>query len=161
MPNDSSSEAVELDRIDQAILNILAVDGRVSMTSLAEQVGLSKTPVLARVRRLETEGVILNYRASLSPSKLGCSHVAFVETRLLDTREAALRAFNAAVVKVPEIEECHMIAGGYDYLLKVRTRDIAEYRRVMSEKISSLPHVSSTSTFVAMETVKETALTLS
>ncbi|MFD1694005.1 Lrp/AsnC family transcriptional regulator [Roseibium aestuarii] len=155
---DTPNEIVELDRIDHAILNILAVDGRISMTALAEKVGLSKTPVLARVRRLETEGVILNYRATLSPAKLGRSHIAFVEARLLDTREAALKAFNDAVAKVPEIEECHMIAGGYDYLLKVRTRDIAEYRRVMGEKISSLPHVSSTSTYVAMDTVKETAL---
>lgn len=154
----SSSEPVELDRIDHAILNILAVDARISMTSLAEKVGLSKTPVLARVRRLEQEGVILNYRATLSPAKLGLSHVVFVETRLLDTREKALKAFNDAVARIPEVEECHMIAGGYDYLLKVRTHDIAEYRMVMAEKISSLPHVSSTSTFVAMEAVKETAL---
>ncbi|MCE8467541.1 Lrp/AsnC ligand binding domain-containing protein, partial [Rhodovulum sulfidophilum] len=84
-------------------------------------------------------------------------HVAFVELRLSDTREAALRAFNAAVRAIPEIEECHMIAGGFDYLLKVRTADMAAYREVMGERISALPHVANSSTFVAMEAVKEVA----
>lgn len=149
------AEPADLDRIDQAILDVLAHDGRVSMTDLAARVGLSKTPVIARVRRLEAEGVIVGYRAELSARKLGLDHVAFLEIRLSDTREQALRAFNAAVREIPEIEECHMIAGGFDYLVKVRTRDIGAYRRVLGERISRLPHVASTSTFVSMESVRE------
>jgi Lrp/AsnC family leucine-responsive transcriptional regulator len=151
MPNDLK----DLDRFDSAIVAQLAVDGRISMTELAQRVGLSKSPVQMRVRRLEAAGVIAGYRAVLNPIRMGLAHVAFVELRLSDTREAALQAFNRAVRLVPEIEECHMIAGGFDYLLKVRTGDIAAYRRVMAERISSLPHVAATSTYVAMETVKE------
>ncbi|WP_417689374.1 Lrp/AsnC family transcriptional regulator [Roseibium sp.] len=145
----------DLDKLDYTILRRLAGNARISMTKLAEAVGLSKTPVLARVRRLEKLGVITGYRTMISPEKLNLAHVAFVEVRMTDTREAALQAFNTAVADVPEIEECHMIAGGFDYLLKVRTRDIASYRRVMGESISSLPYVASTSTYVAMDTIRE------
>ncbi|WP_372605241.1 Lrp/AsnC ligand binding domain-containing protein [Actibacterium sp.] len=144
-----------LDRIDRAILGELARNGRISMIELGQKVGLSKTPVTARVRRLEAEGVITGYRAELSPRKLGLEHVAFLEVRLTDTREQALQAFNAAVRQIPEFEECHMIAGGFDYLIKVRTRDIRDYRRVLSESVSRLPHVASTSTYVSMESVRD------
>jgi Lrp/AsnC family leucine-responsive transcriptional regulator len=118
-------------------------------------VGLSKTPVAARVKRLEAEGVITGYRAELSARKLGMEHVAFLEVRLSDTRESTLAAFNKAVRQIAEVEECHLIAGGFDYLVKVRTRDIGEYRRVLSESISRLPHLASTSTFVSMESVRD------
>ena len=91
-------------------------------------------------------------------ARLDAAHVAFVEVRLSDTREAALRAFNAAVRAVPEVESAHMIAGAFDYLLKVRTRDIEAYRRVLGERISTLPHVAHSSTFVAMETVVDHAV---
>jgi Lrp/AsnC family transcriptional regulator, leucine-responsive regulatory protein len=148
-------DTVALDRIDRAILRVLSGDGRISTTVLADRVGLSKTPVAARIRRLEAAGVITGYAAQLSARKLGLDHVAFVEVRLSDTREAALSAFNAAVRKLPEVEECYMIAASFDYLMKVRTHDIAEYRRVLGETISALPHVASTSTFVSMESVKE------
>ena len=144
-----------LDKIDRAILDVLAHDGRVSMTELGARVGLSKTPVAARVRRLEANGVITGYRAELSPVRLGLAHIAFLEIRLSDTSETALQAFNAAVRKIAEVEECHMIAGGFDYLVKVRTHDIGEYRHVLSEKISRLPGVASTSTFVSMEAVRD------
>ncbi len=152
------SEQVALDRFDRAILEVLAADGRVSITDLAQQIGLSKSPTQARLRRLEKEGVITGYRALLDPVRLGLDHVAFVEVKLTDTREAALRAFNKAVAQVPEIEQAHMIASHFDYLLKVRTRDMAAYRAVLGEKISALPHVASTSTYVAMEAVKDTGL---
>ncbi|MGI3169016.1 Lrp/AsnC ligand binding domain-containing protein [Pseudooceanicola sp. C21-150M6] len=147
--------AADLDRIDRDILRILNADARISMTDLAARVGLSKTPVAARVKRLEAEGVILGYSAQLSARRLGVDHVAFVEVRLTDTREKALTAFNHAVRDVPEIEECHMIAGGFDYLMKVRTRDITEYRRILGQTISALPHVAATSTYVSMESVKD------
>ncbi len=152
------SEQVALDRFDRAILEVLAADGRVSITDLAQQIGLSKSPTQARLRRLEKEGVITGYRALLDPVRLGLDHVAFVEVKLTDTREAALRAFNKAVAQVPEIEQAHMIASHFDYLLKVRTRDMAAYRAVLGERISALPHVASTSTYVAMEAVKDTGL---
>ena len=147
----------DADRFDAAILRILAAEGRIPVVDLARRVGLSKSPVQARVKRLEEAGVIAGYRAVLDPVKMGQAHVAFVEVRLSDTREAALQAFNRAVLAVPEIEQCHMIASRFDYLLKVRTGDIADYRRVLAERISALPHVAQTSTYVAMEAVKDSA----
>ncbi len=146
----------DLDRFDRAILRGLAEDGRISVTDLAQKIGLSKSPTQARLKKLEAQGFILGYRAMLNPIRLGLDHVAFVEVKLDDTREAALTAFNAAAVKVPEIEQAHMIAGNFDYLLKIRTSDMTNYRRILGEVISTLPHVASTSTYVAMEAVKET-----
>ncbi|WP_310183421.1 Lrp/AsnC ligand binding domain-containing protein [Mesorhizobium sp. BE184] len=144
-----------LDRTDRSILSALSSQGRLSMAELAEKVGLSKTPVQARVKRLEKDGYIRGYAAMVDREKMGEGHVAFVQVKLSDTRSAALDAFNRAVAAVPEIEQCHMMAASFDYLLKVRTRDIAAYRRVLGERISALPHVAQTSTFVAMETVKD------
>ncbi len=144
-----------LDRIDRNILGALSQDGRLSMAELARRVGLSKTPVLARLKRLEKDGVIRGYAAIVDRERMGEGHVAFVQVTLSDTRSTALADFNRAVLAVPEIDQCHMIAASFDYLLKVRTKDIQAYRRVLGEKISSLPHVSHTSTFVAMETVRE------
>jgi len=142
-----------LDQIDRRILRALRANARLSMVALGEQVGLSKTPVTARVRRLEEAGYIRGYRAELDAGKLGLEHVAFVEVRLSDTREAALQAFNIAIREIPEVEACHMIAGGFDYLVKVRTSNVRDYRRVLGEKISQLPHIASTSTYVSMESV--------
>lgn len=151
MPNDLP----DLDSFDQAILRHLATDGRISATELAARIGLSKSPTMARIKRLELAGIIVGYAARIDPIRMGLAHTAFVEVRLSDTREAALRAFNAAVLLIPEVEECHMIASRFDYLLKVRTADMTAYRRVLGEHISALPYVASTSTYVAMETVKE------
>lgn len=148
-------ENSQLDRFDRAILDALSEDGRMTVTDLAARVGLSKTPAQVRLRRLIEEGYILGFRAVIDAAKLGLDHIAFTEVKLSDTREAALRAFNAAVRRIPEVEECHMIASSFDYLLKVRTADIRRYREVLGEKISGLPHVASTSTFVAMETVRD------
>ncbi|MGB8812443.1 MAG: Lrp/AsnC ligand binding domain-containing protein [Paracoccaceae bacterium] len=152
------NEQMVLDRFDEAILRVLAVEGRISATELARRIGLSKSPTQARMKRLEEAGVITGYRALLNPIRMGRAHVAFVEVRLSDTREAALQAFNKAVLQIPEVEQCHMIASRFDYLLKVRTSDIQDYRKVLGEKLSALPHVASTSTYVAMEAVKEGAI---
>ncbi|KMK68914.1 Lrp/AsnC family transcriptional regulator [Puniceibacterium sp. IMCC21224] len=152
------SGILDLDRFDQAILDILGEDGRISITELARRIGLSKSPTQARLRRLEEVGAIRGYRAILDPIRLGLDHVAFVEVKLTDTREEALAAFNAAVARVPEIEQAHLIAGNFDYLLKVRTHDMPSYRRVLAEKISTLPFISGTSTYVAMQAVKEDGL---
>lgn len=146
---------VEMDGFDHKIVAALLEDGRMSITDLAATVGLSKTPCQVRLRKLIASGVIRGFCAIVDAEKMGLDHVAFAEVKLDDTREQALKAFNAAVRRIPEVEECHMIASSFDYLLKVRTADIRRYRAVLGEKISSLPHVASTSTFVAMETVKD------
>lgn len=147
--------ASELDQFDKKIMQELSGDGRLSVTELASRIGLSKTPCQLRLRRLIEEGYIEGFRAILSSQKLGLDHIAFVEVKLSDTREEALKSFNDAARKIREIEGCHMIAGRFDYLLKVRTRDIRRYRIVLGEKISTLPFVASTSTNVVMQTVKE------
>jgi Lrp/AsnC family leucine-responsive transcriptional regulator len=148
----------DLDRIDLNILKVLSTDGRIAVTELAKQVGLSKSPCQVRLKRLQEDGYIQGFRAVLDAGKLGLEHVAFAEVKLTVTTESALSAFNAAVMDVPEIEQCHMIAGSFDYLLKVRTSDIQSYRRVLGEVISGLPYVGATSTHVSMQSVKDTAL---
>lgn len=145
----------DLDAFDRKILDVLAVEGRISVTELARRIVLSKSPTQARLKRLEEQGTIRGYRALFDPIQLGREHVAFVEVKLSDTREAALSAFGAAVMKIPEVEQCHLIAGAFDYLLKVRTSGMKGYRSVLAEKISTLPHVANTSTYVAMQAIKE------
>ncbi len=154
-PTDMRDTDRPLDHYDRRILAHLSRDGRLPITELARAVGLSKSPCQVRVRRLIDDGVIQGFRAVLDPARLGLDHVAFVEVRLSDTSEAALRAFSAAASQIPAIEQCHMIAGAFDFLLKVRTADIKAYRQVLGETISALPHVASTSTHVSMEAVKE------
>ncbi|MDR9483544.1 MULTISPECIES: Lrp/AsnC family transcriptional regulator [Sediminimonas] len=147
----------QLDRIDRKILRVLSTDGRIAVTDLAKQVGLSKSPCQVRMKKLQAQGYIQGFRAVLNPEKLGLEHVTFVEVRLTDTTETALEDFNRAVMDVPEIEQCHMIAGSFDYLLKIRTTDIHSYRQTLGDAISNLPHVGSTSTHVSMQAVKDTA----
>ncbi len=145
----------QIDQFDLRIIDQLSQDGRMTITALAARVGLSKTPCQVRLKRLIDEGYITGFRAIVDPAKLGLDHIAFTEVKLSDTRERALQEFNEGVRRIKEIEECHMMASSFDYLLKVRTADIRKYRSILGEKISSLPHVASTSTFVAMEAVKE------
>ncbi len=152
------TDAEGLDRFDRSILTALSGEGRISVTELARRIGLSKSPTQTRLRRLEEAGYIRGYRAVLDPIRLGLDHVAFVEVRMVDTREVTLKRFNEAIASIPEIEQAHLIAGNFDYLLKVRTQDMPNYRRVLAEKVSTLPGVSSTSTFVAMEAVKESGV---
>lgn len=151
------SKSMPLDRIDRRILDQLRVDGRVTVAELAGRVGLSKTPCQLRFRKLIDSGVIRGFRAIVDFRKLGEAHIAFAEVKLSDTREKALDEFRKAVSQIREVEECHMIAGSFDYLLKVRTSDITAYRTVLGEKISSMPHVASTSSYVVMETIMETS----
>ena len=148
----------ELDRIDQSIIRELQKNSRITVTELASRVGLSKTPGQVRMRRLEEQGFITGYTALVNQTKLGLSHIAFAQVTLNDTSSGALTAFNKAVQSVSAVEQCHMIAGNFDYLLKVRTRDMQEYRQVLGEEISALPHVLQTSTFVVMENVKDAGL---
>ncbi len=148
----------ELDRIDFSIIRELQRNGRITVPDLASRVGLSKAPFLVRMRRLEEQGYITGYSALVNQSKLGQSHVAFAQVTLSDTSSKALAAFNEAVKQISAVEQCHMMAANFDYLLKVRTRNMAEYRQVLGEQMSSLPHVLQTSTFVVMENVKDRGL---
>ncbi len=148
----------DLDRFDWKILEIVALDGRIAVTELARKLGMSTTPCAVRLKRLIESNYILGFRALLNPQKLDLTHVAFVEVKLHDTTETALNAFNQAVTSVPEIEQAHMIAGPFDYLLKVRTTNIQSYRKVLGERISTLPYVASSSTYVSMEAIKEGGL---
>ena len=148
----------QLDHLDRMILAELSMDGRMSVAELANKLGISKNPCRVRVKRLVSEAIIVGFQAVVDPEQIGQSHVAFVEVKLEDTKETALRAFNAAVEDVPELEQCHMVSGSFDYLLKVRTKDMRAYRRVLAEQISELPHVASTATYLAMDTVKETGI---
>ena len=152
------SSTTPIDMFDRRIIDALRADGRLSVTELAKRVGLSKTPCQVRLRRLIDAGYILGFRAVIDPARLGLDHIAFTEVKLSDTREAALEDFRRAVLRIPEVEECHMIASSFDYLLKVRTADIRRYREVLGERISALPHVANTSTFVAMETIRDAAV---
>ena len=152
---DKVDHASEIDQFDRRIIDLLRDDGRMSVAELARRVGLSSTPCQVRLKRLLDQGYIRGFRAVLDPVKLGLDHIAFTEVKLSDTREAALDAFRRAVLRIPEVEECHMIASSFDYLLKVRTPDIRRYREVLGERISALPHVANTSTFVAMETIRD------
>ncbi|WP_068315490.1 Lrp/AsnC family transcriptional regulator [Polycladidibacter hongkongensis] len=147
-----------MDKFDTKILEVLQRNARVTLAALAEEVGLSKSPCQARIKRLEEEGVILGYEARLNLAKLGAGHIAFVQVTLNSTHDEALGEFNKAALAIREVEQCHMIASSFDYLLKVRTKDISSYRRVLGEKLSRLPHVSHTSTFVCMEAVKDVGM---
>jgi len=150
-----SDNSGQLDRFETQILKILSKQGRLSVTDLAKRIGLSKSPCQVRLKRLIEQKFILGFRAVLNPQKLNLEHIAFTEVKLSDTREAALNAFNEAVQEIQEIDQCHMIAGSFDYLLKIRTSDIVTYRRILGETISNLPYVANTSTYVAMQSVKD------
>jgi Lrp/AsnC family transcriptional regulator, leucine-responsive regulatory protein len=148
-------KASQLDLHDIKILDILSSEGRLPVTDLAKRIGVSKTPCQVRLTRLREQGYIIGFRAVIDPAKLGREHVSFTEVKLSDTTEGALNDFNQAVQSILEVEQCHMIAGPFDYLLKVRTSDIQAYRKVLGEAISKLPYVANTSTFVAMQSVKD------
>lgn len=148
----------ELDAFDLKIIRELGQNARISIVDLSKRIGLSKTPCHNRLRRLEKQGYITGYRVMLDPVKLDLDHIAFVEIKLSSTRANALNEFNAAVKQHPEIEQCHMMASNFDYLLKVRSADIRTYRQFLGETLASLPHVQTSSTHVVMEAVKDDAV---
>ena len=147
-----------LDRIDLRILDALQRDGRLSNLKLAEQVALSPTAVLARVQRLTRDGFIEGYAARLNPAKLGRGLVVFVEVLLDRTTPHVFDAFKAAVQVHEDILECHMVAGGFDYLLKTRVTDMAAYRHFAGQVLWQLPGVRETRTYAVMEEVKSTTV---
>jgi Lrp/AsnC family transcriptional regulator, leucine-responsive regulatory protein len=152
-----SADIDKIDKIDRRILALLQADGRLSNLKLAEAVHLSPTAVLERVRRLTRDGYILGYEARLDPAKLGAGLMVFVEVLLDRTVQDVMDTFRASVQVRPEILECHLVAGGFDYLLKTRVADMAAYREFIGSVIWTLPGVRETRTYVVMEEVKNTA----
>ena len=144
----------DLDRIDRKILSILQEDGRIANLKLADAVALSPTAVLARVQRLTRDGFILGYEARLNPLKLGAGMLVFVEVLLDRTTPNVFDAFKAAAQVRSEIMECHMVAGGFDYLLKTRMLDMNAYREFAGTVLWQLPGVRETRTYAVMEEVK-------
>ena len=145
-----------LDRIDRKILSVLQEDGRIANVDLAAQVNLSPTPCLERVRRLEKSGYIKKYVAHLNPNKLNASLVAYIEVSLDNTGSDDLDKFNLAIDDLTEVLECSMVAGGFDYLIKIRVADMAGYRQFLGEKLAAISGVRETRTYVVMEEVKST-----
>ncbi len=146
----------DLDRIDRRILEELEANGRLSIVDLAARVNLTNTPCSERVRRLERTGYISGYRASLDMAKLGYGHLTIVQVSLSATGgDNALDNFNKAVRNVREVESCVMVAGSFDYLLTVRTRDMAHFRSVVGDVINNLPGIMHTTSFAVMEVVKD------
>jgi len=151
---DDNPTAHGLDKIDARILRALQADGRLSNLKLAEAVHLSPTAVLERVKRLTREGYILGYEARLNPEKLGAGMLVFIEVVLDRTTPDVMNEFAAAVQVRPEILECHLVAGGFDYLIKTRVADMHAYRELLASVIWSLPGVRETHTYAVMEEVK-------
>lgn len=144
------------DRLDLSILNELQKDGRISYVDLADKVGLSSTPCIERVKRLEKEGYIEGYQAKLNPQKLNCSMLVFVEISLSYQSKDAFAEFNRAVSKLPYILECHLVSGDADYLIKARINDMSQYRALLGDMLLTLPGVKNSKSYIVMEEVKET-----
>ncbi|CUK10015.1 Leucine-responsive regulatory protein [Ruegeria denitrificans] len=143
-----------MDKIDQRILQELEINGRLSIVDLAARVNLTNTPCSERVKRLEKNGYIKGYCAIVDKERMGLALVTVVQVSLAATAEQSLGRFNDAVRNIPEIESCLMVAGSFDYLLTVRTRDITHFRDILGEKINKLPGIHQTSSFTVMEIVK-------
>ena len=145
-----------LGRIDLNILRILQKDGRISYTDLAKQVGLSVTPCIERIKRLERENYILNYGARVSAQKLNQSLVVFVQIRLNHTSQKNFEEFRRSVMDLENVQSCFLVSGNYDYLLKARVADMASYRELLGHRILKLPAVQESTSYVVMEELKDT-----
>jgi Lrp/AsnC family transcriptional regulator, leucine-responsive regulatory protein len=149
-----SGVALTVDKTDLLILSLLQVEGRMSNVELARQVNLSASPCLERVRRLEGAGLIEGYSARLNAAALGFGTSAFIQVTLDRTTAEVFDRFRDAVVMIQEVAECHMVAGGFDYLLKLRLTGMDAYRSVLA-RIVDLPGVAQTHTYVVIEAVKQ------
>jgi len=146
----------ELDRIDRRILDLLQKDGRISMTDLAAKIGLSATPCTERVRRLEREGVITGYHAHVNPHALGKNLLVFVEIKLSAKSGEVFDRVKKELSFVPEVMECHLVSGDFDYLVKARITEMGEYRRLLGNILLKLPSAAESRSYVVMEELKET-----
>lgn len=156
MPNNKSLR--DLDITDRKILSILQSDARIANAELAKRINLSPTPTLERVRRLERDGFIEKYVAVLNSAKMEAAMTAFVEVHLDRTTEDVLERFAKAALATAEIVECNMIAGGFDYLLKIRVEDMTAYRKFMGSGLAKLPGMRATHTYTVMEKIKDVAV---
>ena len=145
-----------LDRLDRRILALLQQDGRMSMKDLAEQVGLSITPCIERVKRMERDGVIMGYYARVNPAALGAALLVFVEITLDHKSGNMFDQFRREVLRIPEVMECHLISGDFDYLIKARIREMSEYRKLLGDILLQLPAAVQSKSYVVMEEIKET-----
>lgn len=148
--------ANELSTIDRNILRVLQKNGRTSYAELARQVGLTATPCVERVKRLESDGVIQGYTALIDPEYLDAALVVFVQIRLNRSAQDAFEEFRSAVAALPEVQECYLVSGNFDYLIKARVADMSAYRRFYGETLLTLPEVQECTSYVVMEQVKET-----
>ena len=149
----------DLDRTDRRILNTLQNNGRIANVDLAREVNLTPTPCLERVKRLEREGFITRYVALLDPVKANAALCAYIEVQLTSTTTEAISQFNQQMMNLDEVLECQMVAGGFDYLIKIRVADMQHYQRFLGEKLSAIKGISQTHTYVVIEDVKsQTAL---
>jgi Lrp/AsnC family leucine-responsive transcriptional regulator len=151
-------QSYQLDKIDRNIVRLLQQDARMPHTELARKVGLSATPCKERVRRLEREGVIQHYQAVLNPDALDRGLVVFVQISLNRTSQDIFEAFTSAAVDLPEVQECYLVSGNFDYLLKARVADMNAYRVLLGETLLTLPGVLDSSSYVVMEQVKESLM---
>lgn len=143
-----------VDALDAAILDALQRDGRIALSTLAKQIGLSGTACTERVRQLETSGIITGYAALLAGPPMGLGLLAFIEISLDRISRESFEQFRTAIQAIPEIEECHMVAGGFDYLLKVRVPDMAAYRHFLGEALANVPGIRQTHSYPVMEEIK-------
>lgn len=150
------SEIIKLNKIDRRILQELQRDGRITYAELARRVGLSTSPCLERVRRMEREGIIRGYTTLLNPVYLGANLIVVVQIRLKRTSQDIFEKFKQAAVQLEEVQECYLISGNFDYLIKARVRDMDAYRDFLGSSLLSLPGVQESTSYVVMELVKET-----
>ncbi|MBB1594098.1 winged helix-turn-helix transcriptional regulator [Achromobacter sp. UMC46] len=146
----------DLDRIDLKILDILQREGRVSVTELADRVSLSATPCSDRVKRMEREGVITGYHARVNPAALGKNLLVFLEIKLSAKSGDVFDKVKKELLYVPEVMECHLVSGDFDYLVKARLTEMNEYRRLLGEILKRLPASAESRSYVVMEEIKET-----
>lgn len=147
---------LQLDKYDRNILNVLQEDGRISFTDLGRQVGLTTTPCIERVRKLERAGLIRGYAARLSARNLDAGLVVFVQISLDRTSKQTFEDFRRAIISLNSVQECYLVTGSFDFLVKARVKDMAAYRDLLEGEILNLPGVKESTSIAAMETVKET-----
>ena len=145
-----------LDKLDRHILRILQLEGRISMKDLGERVGLSVTPCIERVKRMERDGVISGYSARVDPAAVGATLLVFVEITLNQKSASAFEQFRREVLRIPEVQECHLVSGDFDYLIKARIHQMAEYRKLLGDMLLELPGAAQSKSYVVMEEIKET-----
>ena len=150
-----AQQVTDLDRIDRNILRLLQAQGRMSMTELADRVGLSVTPCSERVKRLERDGFILGYHARLDPHRLGQHLLVFVEIKLAAKSGAIFDDFRREVLKLPNVLECHLVSGEFDYLIKARIPEMGAYRKLLGDMLLALPGARESRSYMVMEEIKE------